>query len=206
MDFDAVVLSGGRASRLGGVAKAGLEFQGVPLLQRAIDACDGAQWVVVVGDGAPGLPQAVRVVREAPAFAGPAAALGAGIAALARGGAPELVLVLACDMPSVADVVGDLLAAAAAAPTMDGVMATDESGRAQYLAAVYRVTPLGAALRKHEHGSGLDGLSMRALLSDLRLAELTAPRGSTADIDDWDDAERLGVTVPSGPLPTGEQE
>ncbi|MFD1214070.1 molybdenum cofactor guanylyltransferase, partial [Arthrobacter sp. GCM10027362] len=46
---DAVVLAGGRSSRLGGVPKALLEFEGRTLLRRTLDALSGARRIAVVG-------------------------------------------------------------------------------------------------------------------------------------------------------------
>ena len=36
MEFDAVILAGGRSSRLGGVPKAGLVYDGATLLERSL--------------------------------------------------------------------------------------------------------------------------------------------------------------------------
>ena len=199
--YDAVVLSGGRGSRLGGVVKARLLCRdgglSVPLLRRAVSAAEGAKRIVVVGDGVAGLPSTVRLVRENPAFGGPAAALEAGVRELEREGRQEeFVLVLACDMPQIGQAVDGLLAAAASDARHDGVLAIDTAGRAQYLAAVYRLTALRRAMASARE-IGLDGMSMRALLHGLRLAETPVPRGATDDVDDWDDAIRMGVTASS---------
>ena len=49
MEFDAVILSGGRSSRLGGVPKSGLIYDGATLLERSLQAAGGAAAAVVVG-------------------------------------------------------------------------------------------------------------------------------------------------------------
>ncbi|MEP6843014.1 MAG: NTP transferase domain-containing protein [Pseudolysinimonas sp.] len=191
MAFDALVLSGGRGLRLGGVPKATMLFEGSSLIRHAVDAAAGARKIVVVGDGVAGLPAEVIVIREEPAYSGPAAAIGAGMTELATGSDPaQLVLVLACDMPGVRLAISKLFAAAASDPELHGVMAIDEFGRSQYLAAVYRTAPLVAALA----GRDLCGLSMRAVTDELRMGEVSVPIGATADVDSWDDARRLGVT------------
>ena len=198
MAFDAVVLSGGRASRLGGTPKATLVSNEVPLLFHAVQAAADARMTVVVGDGVPGLPAEVLLVRETPAFGGPVAGLGAGVDALRlRGELAELLLVLACDMPGVAATVDVLLAAAASEPALDGVLAIDGDGRRQYLAAVYRSAPLSAALSaaRLRHDC-LDGLSMRDLIALLRLGEIGVPAEATRDIDTWADAARYGIAEP----------
>ncbi|OMH24781.1 hypothetical protein BKD30_07130 [Tersicoccus phoenicis] len=104
----AVVLAGGRGSRLGGVDKAALTLDGRRLLDRVLDAVEPVATVVVVGPepaaprrGAPGgtggdagyagdadagpgtgTEPIVRYVRDDPPFGGPAAATAAGLAAL----------------------------------------------------------------------------------------------------------------------------
>lgn len=134
-----MILAGGRSARLSGVPKAGLLVDGSTLLALALRAARGARRVVVVGPDPGTLPDSVLNCREEPPFAGPAAAIAAGLAKLAenaadparddesaaggpaadpddagRGPAP-LTLVLACDMPRAAAAVGVLLAAAAGA-------------------------------------------------------------------------------------------
>ncbi|WP_313902478.1 NTP transferase domain-containing protein [Arthrobacter sp. KBS0703] len=113
MDFDAIVLAGGRSSRLGGTPKSALMYDGATLLERSIAAAGGARRIVVVGPEPADLPAGILSCREDPPFAGPAAAIAAGLAGLRRARAADeddaaLVLVLACDMPRAADAVGAL--------------------------------------------------------------------------------------------------
>ncbi|WP_460750573.1 NTP transferase domain-containing protein, partial [Myceligenerans cantabricum] len=86
---DAIVLAGGRASRLDGAAKPALVSDGVPLLHLALDAAGGARRTAVVGPddlAAPiaAHPTAHRTVltREDPPFGGPAAAIAAALKTL----------------------------------------------------------------------------------------------------------------------------
>ncbi|MDP9398746.1 MAG: NTP transferase domain-containing protein, partial [Actinomycetota bacterium] len=51
--YDAVVLAGGRARRLGGVDKPGLEVAGRSLLDRVLAACAGAGRTVIAGPQRP---------------------------------------------------------------------------------------------------------------------------------------------------------
>ena len=51
MEFDAVILAGGRSSRLGGTPKAALRFRGDTLLERSLLAAAGARSVAVSADG-----------------------------------------------------------------------------------------------------------------------------------------------------------
>src|SRR5688500_7045137 len=95
--FHAIVLAGGRASRLGGIDKVLVPVGGAPLLRRAIDAVADAAGVVVVGPRRElDLDREVVWVREDPPFAGPAHAVAAGLAALAPDAADE-ILVLGAD-------------------------------------------------------------------------------------------------------------
>ncbi|MEH0111212.1 NTP transferase domain-containing protein [Tersicoccus sp. MR15.9] len=140
LPVDAIVLAGGRGSRLGGVDKAALTLDGRRLLDRTLDAVRGAVLggetatrtgtgtIVVVGPDAvlPAgthhdvlfLDRHVRLVREDPPFGGPAAATAAGLAALGptdldAGGseAAAWVLLLSCDLVHPADAVAALLPA-----------------------------------------------------------------------------------------------
>ncbi|MCO4254997.1 NTP transferase domain-containing protein [Pseudarthrobacter cellobiosi] len=118
LDFDAVILAGGRSSRLGGVPKQSLTYDGDSLLRRSAAAAGGARAAVVVGPDAgevPAgeIPAGFLRCREEPPFSGPAAAIAAGLAALAAAGGsrPGLTLVLACDMPNVEQAVVALKAA-----------------------------------------------------------------------------------------------
>ncbi len=80
---DAILLAGGRASRLGGIDKTALVSQGTALLDRAVTAAAGADGVAIVGlrDGREA-PVGAVLTREDPPLSGPVAALGAGLAAL----------------------------------------------------------------------------------------------------------------------------
>ncbi|AXT85818.1 molybdopterin-guanine dinucleotide biosynthesis protein MobA [Aeromicrobium sp. A1-2] len=176
MTWDAIVLAGGRGSRLGGVDKATLEIAGETLLARTLRAVAGADRVIVVGDArAPG----AIVVQEEPRFAGPAAAIGAG---LGKVRAPY-VLVVACDQPFLGDVVETLVGAAAD----DGVVAIDQDGRRQYLMSVLDTAALRAAIAAQPT---LTDLSVRALLAPLTLVEIAVPAGAALDIDTWHDRDK----------------
>lgn len=82
--FDAVVLAGGRSTRLDGRAKADLALDGARLVDRAVGAAvaAGARRTVVVGPEELEVAGAIAT-RERPPFGGPVAAIAAGLAALA---------------------------------------------------------------------------------------------------------------------------
>ncbi len=193
MDFDAIVLAGGRASRLGGIDKTALEFEGRTLLDLVVDATHGARTVIVVGT--PPVSDRYEVVREEPVFGGPATALQTALSAL-DGSTAEVVLVLAGDLPRVRGAVTRLLARAAEMPpSVDGAIALDETGRRQYLTAVYRTRALRAAV-----ADVVVGDSMRRVIDGLRLDEVTVPTGTAHDVDTWHDAETLGITRKAVPV------
>lgn len=209
MLFDAVILAGGRSSRLGGVPKSQLVLAGATLLERSLQAASGARRIVVVGPDAETLPPHVLSCREDPPFGGPAAAIAAGLAALAgasRSGADApapLTLVLACDMPQVVDAVAALLeamtgagGAAAAGPpaAADGAVAVSADGRMQPLVGFYGTAALQRAVDDATRRGALEGGSVFALLASLELRTVPVPPGSTDDVDTWDDASALGVS------------
>src|SRR4051812_43848037 len=92
--YEAVVLAGGAAKRLGGADKPGLRVGGRPLLDRVLGACADAAGTVVVGSRRPTV-RPVRWAREEPPGSGPVAALDAGI----RQVSAPVVLVLSADLP-----------------------------------------------------------------------------------------------------------
>ncbi len=199
--FDAIVLAGGRSSRLGGVPKAGLVLDGETLLQRTCAALSSALHLTVVGpvpdDGRP-RTGTVSFVREEPAFAGPAAAVVAGFRASAPRASSKprapWCAVVACDMPRVGELLALLLAEAAEGG--DTSLVAVDDGRDQPLAALYRTDHLAAAVDAVLARGSADNLSMRSLLASVRTRPVPVPPGTTHDVDTWQDARELGVDVP----------
>ncbi|WP_030755137.1 MULTISPECIES: NTP transferase domain-containing protein [unclassified Streptomyces] len=192
MSYDAIVLAGGAARRLGGADKPALSVGGRALLDRVLDACPDARTTVVVGDRRP-TARPVHWTREDPPGGGPVAALDAGL----RRTTAELVLVLSADLPFLdRETVRALLDAPSApatpatppAPGADGAMLRDPDGRDQPLVAAYRAEPLRReiALLATEHGT-LTGLPLRALTAELDLARVTSRPLASFDCDTWDD-------------------
>ena len=186
MVIDALILAGGRSSRLGGSGKQKLRVDGVSLLDATIQAVRraGARRVVVIGDER---RDGVVTVREDPAFAGPVAAIAAGRRAL--GDDCDAVLVLACDMPGISSALPPLLEAFAD----DGVIAVDR-GRRQQLAFIAAPAALAEAL---DRLPTVVDAPVRALLDGLDLTEVAVPDGATDDIDTWDAAARFGAVAPT---------
>ncbi|MDI2131930.1 NTP transferase domain-containing protein [Yinghuangia seranimata] len=174
-EFDAVVLAGGAARRLGGSDKTRLRVGGRTLLDHALDACAGARRVVVVGPERPTAYE-VRWTREEPPGGGPVAALAAGLALVE---APNVV-VLAADLPFVTrEVTRRLLDALRAA---DGVLLVDDEGRDQPLLAAYRTAALRNAVDAvpDPHGAAL-----RRTLAPLDLYRLPDEGSAAFDCDTW---------------------
>ncbi len=171
----AIVLAGGRSRRFG-TDKLAVDVHGVPLLRHSVDAALalGAQ-VVVVGPADPRLPAGVTVVREYPPYAGPYAAVAAGLAAVDADA--DVVLVLAGDLVDPGVLLPSLLATVAAGA--EAAVARDASGRRQPLLAAYRVRPLLAGV------AGVDPVNRAAgeLLDGLHVVEVADPGTHTRDID-----------------------
>ena len=188
--YDAVVLAGGAARRLGGADKPGVRVGGRALLDRVLGACVDARTTVVVADPRP-TARPVLWAREDPPGAGPLAALGAGL----RRTKAEVVVVLSADLPFLeADTVRRLRTALRTSDT-DGVLLTDADGRDQPLVAAYRAPALrrGLAALTHDasvggsaEGGGLTGLPLRRLTARLDLMRVQDPVASF-DCDTWDD-------------------
>ncbi|WP_235866318.1 molybdenum cofactor guanylyltransferase [Serinibacter arcticus] len=207
--LSAVVLAGGRASRLGGVDKGGLVVGDRTLLAGVLDAVATAgvpaARSVVVGPEAE-VPAGVLRTREDPPFGGPLAALGAGLALLDGDGD---VLVLACDLPRAAALVA--LLDGGVPDGCDGVVVRDGDGRDQWLAARYRLGALREAVDAvaHREPGGLTGLPVRAALRSLTLGTVTDPTGATRDVDTPADlrAARAAATMdPDVPDPADQTE
>ncbi|MEW2300185.1 NTP transferase domain-containing protein [Streptomyces sp. NPDC006655] len=180
--FDAIVLAGGAARRLGGADKPAVRVGGRPLLDRVLAACAGAEQTVVVAD-----PRAtsrpVRWTREDPPGGGPVAALGAGL----RHSTAAYAVVLSADLPFLEEATVARLLSVLSASSADAALLTDADGRDQPLVAAYRTTALRHALSALAGDEqGLTGLPLRRLTAALDLTRVPDPRASF-DCDTWDD-------------------
>ncbi len=177
----AVILTGGTAARLDGTDKAGLSHAGRSLLEIALDTVAGAAEVVVVGPGT-STTRPVSFTRESPPGGGPLAGIAAGVAAL--GGAHDLVVVLAVDMPHVTRATVSRLVAAVG--DGDAAWLVDASGRRQLAAAV---RPGLVPAPGHA-----DGVPVRALMRTGRSIDVPGLGDEATDIDTWPDVARLDRT------------
>ena len=136
--YDAVVLAGGRAARLGGQAKPQLVVGGGTILAAVLAAVADAGPRVVVGPPQE-VPAGGRLLREQPPGGGPVAALHAGL----REVEADVVAVLAGDLPFVTSALVQELRSRL---TGDGVLVVDDTGRDQLLLGVWRTSVLRSAL------------------------------------------------------------
>lgn len=181
----AVVLTGGFGTRMGGVDKASIELDGVTLLERALAATVTAVEVVVVGEQVP-TSRPVTWTREDPRGGGPAAGLLAGLDRFLR--PPDLLLVLAVDMPKVTPGTFARLLEAIE-PASDGALLVDAGGKRQPLCAVYRRAALERV--RPQDSEQEHGLAVRRLLEPLNLLEVRAVDGEADDVDTWSDLRDL---------------
>ena len=221
MKFDAIIVAGGRGSRLGGVSKPLLEHHGETLLEHSLNAVKDAECIAVVGahalaeavtrymDNAPE-NQRVVITREYPNYAGPAAAVAAGRAALDDGPDDEsaqwpsedseITVVLAADLLDPAPVIASLLEEAAKRPAgINAWVPQDAGGALQTLSCAITTSALRAAITEasEAHGS-LENASMMRLLATVHMERLKLPDVDFSDVDTPGDAGRHGITVANG--------
>ncbi|PWN03439.1 molybdopterin-guanine dinucleotide biosynthesis protein [Nocardioides silvaticus] len=180
--FAAIVLAGGRATRLGGADKATIELGGRSLLERALDAVVDAAEVVVVGQQVP-TERPVTFVVEDPQHGGPVAGLLTGRDWL-FGHYPWLA-VLAVDMPFLTATTVRRLHDAAVGH--DGAVLVDPDLRRQ-LAFVVDTARLA------EVDPGLEarhGRPVSMLLDALDLVSVPALGREHRDVDSWTDLRDL---------------
>jgi molybdopterin-guanine dinucleotide biosynthesis protein A len=191
--WDAVVLAGGEARRLGGIDKAALMVGNHSLLDVALTACAGARSRVVVGP-VRRTTERVQWTREEPAGSGPLAALGAGLATLP--GRSDVVVVLAADLPSVdGAVVGRLRAVLQARSDVAGAVVVDAKGQPQPLLAAYRRPSLERAIAAV---GDLRDQPVREILRQLTVAEILDATAAN-DIDTPADLARWTRDRPRRP-------
>ncbi|WP_338748168.1 molybdenum cofactor guanylyltransferase [Janibacter alittae] len=192
--FDAVVLAGGAARRLGGVSKADVELGGRRLVDTVLVAVSDAREIVVVGDVE--VPDGVHRTVEDPPLGGPVAGVAAGLDVLATTSpTADWTVLLACDLADPLPALGRLIAAWAHAQRTaaidtdehDGWCLADSTGRPQWLFGIHRTASLQRALARFD--SPRDR-SMRSLFAESTLVTVPAGDEDVADIDTWTDHAR----------------
>lgn len=199
-----IILAGGSGSRLGGVEKATLRFEGQTYLARAIAALSPwvGEIVVVVAAGqaidpgsfATSIP--LRVVRDTTAGAGPLAALADGLREATLHGA-AIAVIASCDVPRLSpDVVRLLVGSLVNAGEACDWVVPEVGGHPQVLLSAIRTTAL-AAIESHLASGRRD---VRGMLSKLRtrsideeqLRRVDPALASFHDIDTAEDLHSLG--------------
>ena len=177
--FDAIVLAGGAARRMGGHDKPMLEVAGRPMLVHVLNAVGGAGRRIVVG---PRRDIGIEVIwcREEPPGGGPVAAIGAALPHVDA----DTVLVLAADLPWIAPAVEPLLGALDD-PAVEVAMLTSD-GRANYLAAAWRTRALSDAIGRTATTAATAGVSMRALVAEVPEALVNLVDDAAHWGDDYD--------------------
>ncbi len=174
----AIILAGGRGSRLGGREKGEIRLGGRRLIDIVTSGATavGCERVVIAGeitaDGA-------TSVQEEPAYGGPVA----GLAAALPEARAEWIMLLGCDLPHAALLCRLLAESFRGADEFDGLAALAE-GRVQWLAGIYRRSSLEAALTRIGDPAGVP---LKAVLGELRLREVQDPEGLSRDLDTPED-------------------
>lgn len=206
--FGAILLAGGRATRVDGAVKPLFDVGGRTLLTRAVDAARAAHAHPLIV-AAPPLDESLDVVwvTDDPPFGGPVSGI---VAALSRADLwepePEWTFVLACDLPRVDAAVERLRADIVLLPTdSEGICLADASSRPQWLTGAYRTRQLRAAARAMPDAGR--GAPVRDLLADLAIAVIAASDDLTADVDTWEDLQRArDAAARTSPPPAAEEE
>lgn len=172
--YDAIVLAGGSGERFGRRDKPSLRLADWPLLDHVLLAASTARTRIVVGPDRIALTDPV-FCREDPPGSGPVAAIAAAMDRLTQ----PLVAVLAADVPFIGPGL-DELRTAMVVDANDAAAYVDTTGRVNYLAAVWRVPVLRAALARIGDPTGAP---VRALYDGIRTAKIPDFDALSADCD-----------------------
>jgi molybdopterin-guanine dinucleotide biosynthesis protein A len=173
MTYAAIILTGGRGERLGGVDKAALSYRDATLLDHVLSVVDDASEIIVVGPEKD-IPNVVWA-REDPPGGGPLAGLAAGL----RRTNAEWVAVLAVDQPGLTkDTIARL--------RETGRNAVLKDDRTQWLIGVWNAAELRRALPEDPRNQPL-----RKTLDLLDPVEVSALPGEARDVDTPADLDTL---------------
>jgi molybdopterin-guanine dinucleotide biosynthesis protein A len=181
MEWNAIILAGGRAARLGGIDKCAIEIGGRRLLDAALAATTAASARVIVGPERRWARDVPRVLEE-PRYGGTQVAVDAGLRALAE--MPEqLTVVLAADQPRADDALAELMKEVRPQAPVDGWVAMDYGGNRHPLLAIYRTESLRRALATERTETGRLGRQMQSLLPRMTIRPVQLLGYLCADID-----------------------
>lgn len=197
----AVVLTGGRSSRMGGRHKPGILVDGRPVIERILStlwsAAPSAEVVIAGSDTglSPSLQQKVTVVREEPHFSGPVAGVAAALEVVSP--SEGVVLLLGGDLPFLSSTTLQKLLSVviAEAPVASCV---DATGHLQYLCSGWQQSVLLAQLEQIENPIGVP---LRALFEGLTPEVVDCDPDELRDIDTPDDLARAVTTSDGRPVP-----
>lgn len=197
----AMVLTGGRSSRMGGRHKPGILVGGRSVIDRTLSALWSAvpsAEVVIAGSDAglsPNLRQQVTVVREDPPFSGPLAGVAAAMEGIPH--SDGVVLLLGGDLPflsseTMTKLVGAVTAGAPVASCLDA------TGHLQYLCSSWDQHVLRDQFNDI---SDATNMPLRALFAGLHPELIDCDPNELRDIDTPEDLARAVTTSDGRPVP-----
>lgn len=195
MRLGAIVVAGGRATRMGGVDKAAARIGGTRLIDvllselRAQHPAPATRDTVVVSARGLEVPGA-RVVAEQPPFGGPVAAIAEGVAALDC----DAVAILAVDAPFAPRLL-PVLSDALGRHDVAAIRAAD--GYLQPLCAVWNAASLRTALAAFDSPAGIP---VKALFNGADLVEVPGT-GAERDADTLAELAHLEPLLPGADTP-----
>jgi len=182
MHWTALLLAGGRGSRLGNDDKAAITIGGTSVLDRLLSSLPDRVPVVVAGPERP-TRRPVTFRQEWPIHGGPVAGIASGLQAVRT----PVTALLAVDMPWAGRLVEHLITEFASCDAA-ALVPVDGSGFRQPLCAVVRTEALRDALR--ELGDP-DGRSLRDLMSLIDVRERPLSGAELRWVDDIDTPDDL---------------
>jgi len=167
--YEAIVLAGGAARRLGGVPKPSVPVAGVPMIERVLAAVGSA---IVVGPADVTLHVDVPIVRESPPGAGPVAAIGAAFDAY-ESRLADVVTIVGADLPLLTSDAVRGLTDTAVHGRVDGATYVDADGHRQWLCGAWRTAAVAERLDSMAGApGGLVDAALRDLFGPLAVAEI----------------------------------
>lgn len=188
IEWTALVLAGGRGSRLGNDDKAAITIGGTPVLDHLLSSLPDAVPVVVAGPERP-TRRPVTFCQEWPTHGGPVAGIASGMEEVST---PVTVL-LAVDMPWAGGLVERLIAEFASC-VASALVPVDGSGFRQPLCAVARTDAVRVALRGLGDPAGRSLRDLLSLIDVLERPLSEVEMGWVDDIDTPDDLRRARST------------
>jgi molybdopterin-guanine dinucleotide biosynthesis protein A len=180
--WTALVLAGGRGSRLGNVDKAAITLGGTSALDQLLFSLPVAVPIVVAGPERPTV-RPVTFRREWPVHGGPVAGIASGLEAVST----PVTALLAVDMPWAGGLVGQLIAEFGSCDAA-ALVPVDASGFQQPLCSVVHTQALRTALGRL---GDPQGRSLRDLISLLDVQERPLLEGEMRWVQDIDTEQDL---------------